>query len=131
MSNRSLKIYVKDKPIFDALKGLSKEQLLATPLTKVPFGERAQNIFDRRNIGTLGDLARLSRFELLKMQNLGRTTLSLIEFYLGELGLHLGYRYTPPEPTPVRQDVGALLERQRELSRELEAVTRQLTEALC
>lgn len=139
MSAKNLKIWTKDKPLFAMLKALPSEKLLETPVHVVPFGNRAQGVFDRRGIKTIGDLARLSKFELLKMQNLGRQTVGVIEFYLEELGLYLGLGRMqwpppieppePPEPTK-EEKVLALMDRQRELLQEVEKISQQIKEAL-
>ncbi len=142
MAARAMKIYTKDKPLFAHLKALPREKLLETPVHVVPFGNRAQGVFDRRAIKTLADLAKMSRFELLKIQNLGRQTVEIIEFYLEELGLFLGAPQLPlwvkvepppppkpPEPTK-EEKVLALMERQRELIAEMERLSLQIKETL-
>jgi len=143
MAAKQPKIYTKDKPLFAHLKALPMEKLLETPVHVVPFGNRAQGVFDRRGVKTLGDLVKMSRFELLKIQNLGRTTISVIECYLEELGLFLGAPtlpqlplFRPPEPPPPppeptkEQKVLALMDRQRELLAEVERLAGQIKEAL-
>lgn len=141
MSAKALKIYTKDKPLFGHLKALPMEKLLETPTHVIPFGNRAQSVFDKRGIKTVGELAKLSRFELLKIQNLGRLTVDVIEFYLEELGLFLGtpqlplgFRFVeaPPKPAePTKEEkVLALMERQRALLAEVEKIAEQIKEAL-
>ena len=90
----AFKVYVKDRPTFDRLKALSTPELLQTPVTEVPFCSRAQNAFDRMRVHTLGELTLKRRFDLLKVQNLGRKSVEEIEFYLLELGLALGRKPT-------------------------------------
>jgi len=94
MAATTTKIYTKDKQTFARLKSLKQQDLLKVPVTAVPFCVRAQNAFDKTGIRTLGDLVVRTRFQLLKIQNMGRLSVDQAEAYLSELGLMLG---TPPE----------------------------------
>lgn len=84
------KVYAKDKETFARLKSLKKEELLKVPVSAVPFCVRAQNAFEKIGVTTLGDLVNRTKFQLLKVQNLGRNTVAQVESYLDVLGLHLG-----------------------------------------
>lgn len=132
MSAQKLKIWQKDKPIFDKLKLLDRASLLEVPVTVVPFGNRAQAVFLKYGIKTIGGLARLSRYELLKMRNLGRNTVGVVIYYLEELGLSLGLPQLQVSVGEVTKEEKMLLlmERQKDLLKELDQVTQQLREAL-
>jgi len=137
-----LKIWEKDRRLFESLKILPREELLRTPVHVVPFGVRAEGAFKKKGVQTLGQLCGLTRYELLKMNNMGRKTIRLIGFYLGELGLRLGLRLPlsvesdQPEVEMAlagekpQSDLAVLLDRQRELLVELEAVTQQIREVV-
>lgn len=90
MSSVATKIFVKDKPLFERLRRLQKADLLRVPVVTVPFCVRSQSAMKRANINTLGDLVIKRRFDLLKMQNLGRRSVTQMEAYLLEVGLSLG-----------------------------------------
>lgn len=83
------KVYARDRELFDRLKSLPRSELLDTRVTTVPFCVRAQNGFASKGVCTLRDLIQKRKFDLLKQQNMGRKTVSQIEAYLNELGLHL------------------------------------------
>ena len=86
------KVYAKDKETFARLKSLKREELLKVPVSAVPFCVRAQNAFEKIGVTTLGDLVIRTKFQLLKVQNLGRNTVAQVEAYLDVLGLRLGTR---------------------------------------
>lgn len=86
------KVYAKDKETFARLKSLKQTELLKVPVSAVPFCARAQNAFEKIGVTTLGDLVVRTKFQLLKVQNLGRNTVAQVEAYLDVLGLRLGMR---------------------------------------
>lgn len=96
MANTSTKVYTKDKPLFSRLKAMKKADLLKVPVSTVPFCVRTQNALNRAKIGTLGELVVKRKFDLLKMQNLGRTSVAQLEAYLTELDLSLAYSEEVP-----------------------------------
>lgn len=140
MAYTSTKIFVKDKPIFARLKAMNDADLLATPVTAVPFCPRTLTAFARADIKTLGQVVQHARFDYLKMQNLGRKSVEQLEAYLEELGLELSASpedvkpapRPPPEPMKPKVHVNKLIEltvRQQQLLKELDQVNAQLKEA--
>lgn len=132
MATVQTKVYAKDKETFARLKSLKNTELLKVPVSAVPFCARAQHAFEKIGVTTLGDLVVRTKFQLLKVQNLGRNTVAQVEAYLDVLGLRLGMRpeleavgddfdiedeavevpYTPLEETPapvVAPDLRAML----------------------
>ncbi len=63
---------------------------LSKPITALKLSQRARNCLEAKQINTVGDLVRMSEAELLKVENLGRTTLSEIKRRVEEWGLTLG-----------------------------------------
>lgn len=57
---------------------------------------RARNCLEAKGIALVGDLVRMTEAELLKVENLGRTTLSEIKRRLDEWGLTLGMQSPAP-----------------------------------
>jgi len=65
-------------------------KLLDRPLADLELSVRARNCLDSANLNTLRDLARLSENEVMKLKNLGKTSLTEIKSKLSELDLSLG-----------------------------------------
>ncbi len=63
---------------------------LARPIGDLKLSVRATNCLEGKDIDTVGDLVRISEPDLLKVENLGRTTLSEIKRRLDDWGLTLG-----------------------------------------
>ena len=64
--------------------------VISPPIGVLGLGGRARNCLVRANIVFVGDLVRKSDFDLLKLPNLGRSTLEEIKMMLDERGLSLG-----------------------------------------
>jgi DNA-directed RNA polymerase subunit alpha len=72
---------------------------LARPVADLNLTVRAANCLESQNIQTVGDLVRMGESELLKVENLGRTTLGEIKRRLDEWGLRLGMETAAPAGT--------------------------------
>lgn len=94
------KIYAKDKQTFARLRSLKKHELLKLPVSAVPFCVRAQNIFAKIGIQTLADLVERTKFDLLKMQGMGRLSVDQVELCLSELELALKREAVPEAKAP-------------------------------
>jgi len=63
---------------------------LSRPISELNLKPRAMNCLESENIVTIGDLVRRTEEDLLKIHNLGQTTLDDIKQRLAEAGLSLG-----------------------------------------
>jgi DNA-directed RNA polymerase subunit alpha len=68
----------------------ARSQLLDTPLSEYELSVRARNCLKKMNIGTLGELIRLTEAELLAYKNFGETSLNEIKALLARKGVRLG-----------------------------------------
>ncbi|HED64617.1 MAG TPA: DNA-directed RNA polymerase subunit alpha [Planctomycetes bacterium] len=64
--------------------------LLDRPIADLELSVRARNCLDSANLMTLRDLVSLSESEVMKLKNLGKTSLTEIKSRLSERGLSLG-----------------------------------------
>ena len=65
-------------------------RMLDRPLSDLELSVRARNCLDSANLQTLRDLVSLSEAEVMKLKNLGKTSLTEIKNKLAELDLNLG-----------------------------------------
>lgn len=65
-------------------------KLLSRPLAELELSVRARNCLDSANLQTLRDLVTMSESEVMKLKNLGKTSLTEIKSRLAEKGLSLG-----------------------------------------
>ncbi len=65
-------------------------QMLDRPIADLELSVRARNCLDSANLMTLYDLVALSENEVMKLKNLGKTSLTEIKSRLSERGLSLG-----------------------------------------
>lgn len=65
-------------------------RLLSRPLAELELSVRARNCLDSANLQTMRDLVAMSESEVMKLKNLGKTSLTEIKTRLAERGLHLG-----------------------------------------
>jgi len=63
---------------------------LSRPIADLELSVRARNCLDSANLSTLHDLVTLSESEVMKLKNLGKTSLTEIKSRLSERGLSLG-----------------------------------------
>ncbi len=70
--------------------GEGLDGLLERPIADLELSVRARNCLDSANLRTLRELVSLSEPEVMKLKNLGKTSLTEIKNKLAELGLELG-----------------------------------------
>ena len=66
------------------------ERLLDRPISDLELSVRARNCLDSANLTTLRDLVSMTENEVMKLKNLGKTSLTEIKSRLSEKGLSLG-----------------------------------------
>lgn len=66
------------------------DSLLSTPVTRFPMSVRASNCLHNSHLRTIGEVVSLTPERILRLKNLGRTTLNEIASLAGDLGLRLG-----------------------------------------
>jgi len=68
-------------------------------LAELRLSVRASNCLESEDINTVRDLVQRSEDQLLEVRNFGETTLTEVREKLTELGLHLGMRVPPTQPS--------------------------------
>jgi hypothetical protein len=126
MASTPLTVYVRDRAAFDRLRGLSRDDLLATLVVDVPFATRAQNVMRRASITTLADLVAYTPLRFTRLRGAGVTTTHHVEAFLAELGLTLSHANAPK----VRLGADDRLPRARELLAQIRETLRVLDEVL-
>lgn len=94
-------IYEKDRATFERLRSLPIDQLLKQPVNALPLAVRALAYCAKKNISTIGQLAKARRADMMKARNMGRRTVAHIEAYLGHLGLGLNGKLADTVPAPI------------------------------
>jgi DNA-directed RNA polymerase subunit alpha len=69
-------------------------KMLDRPIAELELSVRARNCLDSANLQTLKDLVVMSEAEVMKLKNLGKTSLTEIKNRLAEKGLSLGMTVT-------------------------------------
>lgn len=126
MASTPMTIYVRDRAAFDRLRGLSRDDLLATLVVDVPFATRAQSVMRKANIVTLADLVAYTPLRFTRLRGAGVTTTHHVEVFLAELGLTLSHATEPK----VRLGADDRLKRARELLAQMRETLRVLDEVL-
>ncbi len=72
---------------------------LNLPLAALHLSVRAGNCLESENIATVRDLVQRNEDQLLEVRNFGDTTLTEVREKLSEMGLHLGMRLPPRQPS--------------------------------
>jgi DNA-directed RNA polymerase subunit alpha len=67
---------------------------LAMPISQLDLSVRASNCLESAKVNTVGDLARMSETDLLKVRSFGRTSLREVKRKLADLGLSLGMAFS-------------------------------------
>ncbi len=70
------------------------QERLAMPISQLDLSVRASNCLESAKVNTVGDLARMSETDLLKVRSFGRTSLREVKRKLADLGLSLGMGYS-------------------------------------
>ncbi|MHB8974091.1 MAG: DNA-directed RNA polymerase subunit alpha C-terminal domain-containing protein [Pirellulaceae bacterium] len=81
------------------------KQVLSIPVTGFELSVRSRNCLQKMGILTLGDLTRISEFELLSSKNFGETSLIEIRDMLHTHGLDLGMYADRPRESEVQLDI--------------------------
>ena len=68
-------------------------------LAELRLSVRASNCLESEDINTVRDLVQKTEDQLLEVRNFGETTLNELQEKLTELGLHLGMRVPPAQPS--------------------------------
>jgi DNA-directed RNA polymerase subunit alpha len=68
----------------------SLQDRLALPISQLDLSVRASNCLESAKLTTVGELARMSEADLLKVRSFGRTSLREVKRKLADLGLSLG-----------------------------------------
>ena len=66
------------------------QERLAMPISQLDLSVRASNCLESAKVTTVGELARMTESELLKVRSFGRTSLREVKRKLADLGLSLG-----------------------------------------
>jgi len=69
---------------------LHERAFVVVPLADLELSVRARNCLDSANLQTLRDLVTMNESEVMKLKNLGKTSLTEIKNRLAERGLSLG-----------------------------------------
>lgn len=75
------------------------ESKLNLSLAELRLSVRASNCLETENINTVRDLVQRTEDQLLEVRNFGETTMNEVREKLTELGLHLGMRVPPAQPS--------------------------------
>jgi DNA-directed RNA polymerase alpha subunit len=76
---------------------------LSMPISQLDLSVRASNCLESAKVATVGELARMTETDLLKVRSFGRTSLREVKRKLADLGLSLGMTFAeagaaqPPE----------------------------------
>jgi len=81
-------------------KGL--QERLSLPISQLDLSVRASNCLESAKLTTVGELARMSESDLLKVRSFGRTSLREVKRKLADLGLSLGMNL--PGGTPRQEE---------------------------
>jgi DNA-directed RNA polymerase subunit alpha len=89
---------VSDMPVTDEVSsgggeaGMDKalQERLSMPISQLDLSVRASNCLESAKVNTVGELARMSETDLLKVRSFGRTSLREVKRKLADLGLSLG-----------------------------------------
>jgi len=66
------------------------QERLSMPISQLDLSVRASNCLESAKVATVGDLARMTEPDLLKVRSFGRTSLREVKRKLADLGLSLG-----------------------------------------
>lgn len=89
---------VADEPSAPAVFSQELASKLDQPLTTMELSVRAGNCLESAKIHTVGDLARMTDAQLLKVRSFGKTSLREVKRKLQDMGLSLGMAIPDSEP---------------------------------
>jgi len=70
------------------------QERLSMPISQLDLSVRAGNCLESAKVATVGELARMSETDLLKVRSFGRTSLREVKRKLADLGLSLGMAFS-------------------------------------
>jgi DNA-directed RNA polymerase subunit alpha len=79
------------------------QERLSMPISQLDLSVRASNCLESAKVTTVGELARMTETDLLKVRSFGRTSLREVKRKLADLGLSLGMAFAEaggPAPQP-------------------------------
>jgi DNA-directed RNA polymerase subunit alpha len=79
---------------------------LSMPISQLDLSVRASNCLESAKVQTVGELARMTESDLLKVRSFGRTSLREVKRKLADLGLSLGMTFAGGETTAPAGDSG-------------------------
>jgi DNA-directed RNA polymerase subunit alpha len=71
------------------------QERLSMPISQLDLSVRASNCLESAKVNTVGELARMTEGDLLKVRSFGRTSLREVKRKLADLGLSLGMTFGP------------------------------------
>ncbi len=84
------------EPAGESMMDKALQERLSMPIAQLDLSVRASNCLESAKVTTVGELARMSETDLLKVRSFGRTSLREVKRKLADLGLSLGMAF--PEP---------------------------------
>jgi DNA-directed RNA polymerase subunit alpha len=100
-------------PEVDTMLDKDLQERLSMPIAQLDLSVRASNCLESAKVNTVGELARMTESDLLKVRSFGRTSLREVKRKLADLGLSLGMSideasgavtYAPPDAHLVEGD---------------------------
>jgi DNA-directed RNA polymerase subunit alpha len=92
-----------DGPVDKAL-----QERMSMPISQLDLSVRASNCLESAKVTTVGELARMSESDLLKVRSFGRTSLREVKRKLADLGLSLGMGYAGGSDSSPGDDNGGM-----------------------
>jgi len=87
----------------EGLMDRALQERLSMPISQLDLSVRASNCLESAKVSAVGDLARMTETDLLKVRSFGRTSLREVKRKLADLGLSLGMSFSD---TPTGQAEG-------------------------
>jgi len=84
----------------EALVDTALQERLSMPISQLDLSVRASNCLESAKVTAVGELARMSETDLLRVRSFGRTSLREVKRKLADLGLSLGMAFPEPGTAP-------------------------------
>ncbi len=78
------------REVVESVLDKALQERLSMPISQLDLSVRASNCLESAKVTTVGELARMSETDLLKVRSFGRTSLREVKRKLADLGLSLG-----------------------------------------
>jgi DNA-directed RNA polymerase subunit alpha len=91
------------EPVGGGMLDKALQERLSMPISQLDLSVRASNCLESAKVTTVGELARMTETDLLKVRSFGRTSLREVKRKLADLGLSLGMAFSEggaPVPQP-------------------------------